>query len=277
MRVLFDANALTELCADGSFERAARLRLRAEIKQHRTRVVATGALLSELAGLFARDAREYRRQVRELRHLCRSRLLRPWLSLVRLEVGHGGRLPDRIAFQPEQASRAAFHRALASGESIATNAADVRSRKARYAENETVERAAYRETLGVAAEGKRWSKRFGRFPLDVIDEATVEVLRRHASTLGLTGCGEGSLPLPRLVPTLRADVAYHIARINLVTLEAAGTGGAIDGSDLYDNRYFAQSVYADVLVTNDEAFHRIAQQTANVGAKLERFCDWARR
>jgi hypothetical protein len=61
----------------------------------------------------------------------------------------------------------------------------------------------------------------------------------------------------------------------LIGFEAKGPG-RIDANDLYDLQHFVDAVYADVLVTDDKNFHRIAAETGESGVTLQCSRDWAR-
>jgi len=117
-------------------------------------------------------------------------------------------------------------------------------------------------------------KRFCDEREERVDHWCIHTFGEHPDWFGLPP-GEANVPSPREVPTRRADVAYQLARAYLVGLEAKGPG-KIDANDSYDNQYFTEAVYADVLVTSDRNFHRIAQEAGDCGLKLQSNHEWAR-
>ena len=272
-RVALDTMAASHLC-DGSLRSRAVLHtLRSRVKQGTFKLVATWPLIEELAGLFDSNPTLYRRIMREVARLSRGRLLNHGLVRVPLEVRRRSRLRAREAFLPMRESRQILAAALRNAKAIKGQAAVVVRAKQKYEQGEAEEKAAFWREAEGTMDREQGCTAFVRNRDAVIDDVCRNALREHRERFGLP-VAEGEWPAPREVPTLRADMAFHVARLYLVGLEAKGKG-KIDGNDLYDNAHFADAVYSDVLVTDDKRLHRIAGEAGNTRVHLQRYEDFA--
>lgn len=282
LRIAFDANALGYLCEDAPLSRAAKLRLRRQVDDGTAQVVAGWPLVGELACMAQRNWERFKRQMRELRRLTKGRLLHHWSDRVPLEAKRAGLLRDIEAHLPAAASRLYFERALADPGFSRHEARVVKEAKAKYAAGETTAKADYwaeARRLDNASGGnvmREWTTLFAKSPDAVIDDWMVTRALRDFSEKWGFGSDESKWPLPRDVPSLRADVAYHIGRGYVVAFEAVGKAKKeIDGNDFFDNLHFVDAAYAHVLVTSDKGFRRIASHLGDSGIRLQDFASWA--
>jgi hypothetical protein len=247
------------------------------------RVIAGMALVTEVGDTVDRCLRTT--LALELARLTRFRLLVDRGTRIRLEVQRRGRIPDDELFEPRIVGVQMVGDALA-GKSRA------REWKRRWASAENQSR----DLLMVEQMGPHTAvqqalndndpvllfqraRRRGEARRNADRDAAIDRICRtmYFETEGARfGVGDPQSLTARDVPTARADVAYSVSRADTFALGARGTPPAqADENDVYDNFYFIDAVYADLLVTDDGGLRDIANDAGNTGIRLVRFAEWA--
>jgi len=265
IRVLLDNNAINDLYRS-RIGPSVRHALRRLVKIGRYEVLFTISQLTELTGLHSDP--QHARLVREIKTLSGERLLQVYPHRIRDELRFGRLSRGRALYSRREAAPliASLHdRSLAAREEVQATTVKMafvtREKKARLAVREAPEFTAW----------PKWKKHWDTNRDDVISNWTADEVDRQLDAAFGVRLDRGRAFDLRRIPTAWYATAFLLARIRLLT---DGTVGLRE-SDVFDREHFGDAAYADLLVTSDRAFVKVAYETGIDRLRVVTFDQWA--
>ena len=272
-RIYFDTNGASYLYGRPGWTREqladVRRALARECENGRIDLITSTSLVEELTGIGTGDPRRYVRTTRFVLDLAGRNFLLPHNQRIRAEVISGGHLVGRT--EVWSSSKRRELRSHIMGSKFAQDVADgVRQHADRYAQESEQRREEIRRKLG--PDSSTAAARWWDSALTQIDDWTLDYMRASKAVLGLPD-DETTWPQPRKGPTAWHTHAYYMARIAL----NVGQNRRVSGSDVYDQRHYANAAYADLMVTDDRAFVETYNAIPDRPFALESFAAFAER
>jgi hypothetical protein len=207
-------------------------------------IVFGPAFADEVTRLRAHQPIVHQHILKLARTLSRERVMLTTNELIEREIAGRGPLPPQRRYY-STTLRKMFFKAMCDTTITAAAAAEVQGRVGDFLRQERERQFKVRDQMNgrsLVADMREWWKDR--------DQIIDDWVRRHLESVWshLLPVDPTHWPTPGSLPTLRAWMAYKIARIYL----NMGENRRVDEGDFYDAQHFAGAAYCDWLVTEDK-------------------------
>jgi hypothetical protein len=280
--VLLDANAVRYCFGRDGFTEAQLNELRATIRelanQDLIRPIVTLPVLWELTAVYLKEgAASHEATLGFLLAIGSKRFLKNEYERMKLELRLGRKLRHSEVF--DECDPVATLAMYTDAKRVAAD----RDMQRKHKDDERAKEAAKRVDVVAALEGQDagWKAKLradasARWTRAVRGFARLE-MRKAARELGIR-IAPNSWPRPDDLPTLWFGESFYVAKVLFVLIdtekELTSKKSLQAMPDLLDATHFRDAAYADVLVTQDENFRRVAEM-AKTGVKLVSFDEFA--